>query len=105
MHLLCARWRCVELGLPMVRAVNTGLSAAIDPRGRVTVLGPSQVERPDRVDGVLLADVPMVMAGSNTIFSRAGFVPVLVLLGLLVVMIPVSQWFGRRKDAGTARVI
>ncbi len=34
-HLMTARWRCVELGLPMVRAVNTGISCFIDPAGRV----------------------------------------------------------------------
>lgn len=34
-HLLTARWRCVELGTPMVRAANTGISASIDGLGRV----------------------------------------------------------------------
>lgn len=34
-HLLTARWRCVELGTPMVRAANTGISASIDATGRV----------------------------------------------------------------------
>ena len=54
----------------------------------------------------MIPSAPLSLSfSSNTIFSRAGFVPLLALLGLLVVMIPVSQWFGRRKDAGTARVI
>lgn len=34
-HLLAARWRCIELNVPMVRAVNTGISAIIDRRGRI----------------------------------------------------------------------
>lgn len=34
-HLLAGRWRCVELGVPMVRAVNTGLSAFVDAGGRI----------------------------------------------------------------------
>lgn len=34
-HLQAARWRCMELGIPMVRAVNTGISAYIDSRGRL----------------------------------------------------------------------
>lgn len=34
-HLQMARWRCLELGIPMARAANTGLSAFIDERGRV----------------------------------------------------------------------
>jgi apolipoprotein N-acyltransferase len=34
-HLICALFRCVELRKPMVRAVNTGISAVIDGDGLV----------------------------------------------------------------------
>jgi len=34
-HMQAGRWRCLELGVPMVRAVNTGFSAHVDRRGRV----------------------------------------------------------------------
>lgn len=34
-HLLIHRWRCVETGLPMARAANTGISAAVDRLGRL----------------------------------------------------------------------
>lgn len=32
-HMQLARWRCVELGLPMVRAANTGISSTLMPSG------------------------------------------------------------------------
>lgn len=38
-HFQIARWRAVELGVPVVRAANTGVSAAIGANGRVIAAG------------------------------------------------------------------
>ncbi|HED53276.1 MAG TPA: apolipoprotein N-acyltransferase [Phycisphaerales bacterium] len=74
MHLLLARWRCVELGLPMVRSANTGQSALIDGHGRVLAsLSP-------RVAGVLEGTVHV--GGRHTLFRDIGNLIGWVMLGL-----------------------
>jgi apolipoprotein N-acyltransferase len=55
-HFAQARLRSVERGLPLVRAANTGISAVIDPYGRV--LGALEVGR----EGVLDSALPAAIA-------------------------------------------
>ncbi len=63
-HLLIARMRAIEEGLAVVRAANTGISAVIDPLGRVRAsLGLGRA-------GVLDADLPAAIA--PTPFARLG---------------------------------
>lgn len=61
-HFAQARLRSVEEGLPLVRAANTGISAVVDPYGRVVASLPLGIE------GVL--DAPLPSALSLTIFAR-----------------------------------
>jgi apolipoprotein N-acyltransferase len=66
-HLQQARLRAIEQGLPVVRAANTGISAVIDPMGRVVArLGLG-------VEGVLDASLPSAI--SPTIYARSGDLP------------------------------
>ncbi len=63
-HLAQARLRAVEEGLPLVRAANTGISAVIDPYGRV------HASLPLGVEGVLDASLPAAIA--PPVFARYG---------------------------------
>lgn len=79
-HLQAARWRCVELGVPMARAVNTGVSAAIDSRGRMIQRGPQArmgeaITGRDpavRTDGVMSVKLLVEPDRPVTIYGRIG---------------------------------
>tara|TARA_R110002051_G_scaffold141578_1_gene214792 strand:+ start:35610 stop:37049 length:1440 start_codon:yes stop_codon:yes gene_type:complete len=71
-HLAQARLRAIEQGIPMVRVANTGVSAMIDARGRVTAqIGMNEAN---------FIDARLPDALSTTVFSRYGDWPVLGLL-------------------------
>ncbi|WP_127114854.1 apolipoprotein N-acyltransferase [Shimia sediminis] len=78
-HLVQARMRAIEQGLPMVRAANTGVSAVIDPRGRVVASLDLNTE------GFLDAALPEPMA--ITVYGQTGDWPIIAIvlatLGLL----------------------
>ena len=79
-HLQQARLRAIEQGLPLVRAANTGISAIIDPMGRVVArLGLG-------IEGVLDAGLPAPIA--PTVYARTGDLPAAIVLaiGLLFVI-------------------
>ncbi len=61
-HLAQARLRAVEEGLPLVRAANTGVSAIVDPYGRLTA------SLPLGATGVLDGTLPQRIA--PTLFAR-----------------------------------
>lgn len=87
MHELSARWRCVELGVPMVRCANTGVSGLIDARGRV-VAGTEP-----RTAATLAVD--SVPARPGTVFAATGE------WGgwLAMFAVPVLLWLGRVRNS------
>jgi apolipoprotein N-acyltransferase len=82
-HLQQARTLAIAEGLPLVRAANTGISAVIDPVGRIVNSLPLGVE------GVL--DAPLPRAINPTIFVTLG--DYVLILFLVVSLIAV----GRRR--------
>jgi apolipoprotein N-acyltransferase len=75
-HLAMARLRAIEEGLPLVRSANSGISAVVDPWGRI------QAELGLDKTGVLDATLPQPLPQA-TPFARAGIVIVLVPAGAL----------------------
>jgi apolipoprotein N-acyltransferase len=78
-HLQQARLRAIEEGLPMVRAANTGISAVIDPVGRIVAqLGLG-------VEGVLDSSLPMTIA--PTVYARTGDIPAAMVVAAAVILV------------------
>jgi apolipoprotein N-acyltransferase len=91
-HFEIARVRAVEEGLPLVRAANTGISATIDPLGRIIAL--KSLEETGVVDTILPRPLP------PTIYARFGdslFFLMLVLLAIGAEAPVNSARSGRRR--------
>jgi apolipoprotein N-acyltransferase len=78
MHALLARLRAIELGVPVVRVVNTGVSCVFTPTGRRKALlarigdgSPASAPYlPAESGGVAIVDV--ILDGRPTLYSRLG---------------------------------
>lgn len=90
-HLAQGRLRSAEMGLPMIRVANTGVSAMIDATGRVTASIPLGEA------GWLEAALPPALP--ETVYARLGDVPVLVLHALLMAL---SLWRNRGRGGANS---
>jgi apolipoprotein N-acyltransferase len=89
-HLQEARVRAVEQGLPMVRAANTGISAVIDPLGRIVdslALG---------TEGLLTTRLPRPVG--SPVYARVGDVPAAMILAIALLAV-----IRRRLQPNTSR--
>jgi apolipoprotein N-acyltransferase len=92
-HFAQARLRAVEQGLPLVRAANTGISAVIDPYGRVLATLPVGVE------GVLDSALPRALNGTLYEFNGR-FLNLLLLLACAATALAARRFTpGRTREA------
>ena len=78
-HVQIATLRCIELRVPMARAVNTGVSGLIDSVGRVGPLVRDDSGQTQDVDGATAARIRLDPRAS--LFGRVGQVPVWIMIG------------------------
>ncbi len=83
-HFEQARLRAIEQGLPLVRAANTGISAVVDPVGRIINSLPLGAE------GVL--DSPLPRPIPAPIYARVGDMPALAMV-LIALLISITRRF------------
>lgn len=77
-HMEIAQMRAIELGRPVMRATNNGVTAVVDEKGNITASIP-QFET-----GVLSTSIPLVKG--ETWFAKIGQTPLLILCGLLLLV-------------------
>lgn len=78
-HAVQTRFRAIEFGLPLVRVANTGLTAVVDARGRITDKLP--MNESGALDTVLPAALP------EPLYARHGDLPLIaMLIGLAAVL-------------------
>jgi apolipoprotein N-acyltransferase len=85
-HLAQARVRAIEQGLPLARAANTGISAMVDPLGRITASLPLEV------DGFI--DAPLAKPLPPTLLARWGQWP---MIGLILALLAAGLWIGKAR--------
>lgn len=81
-HFAAARFRAVEEGLPLIRAANNGISAVVDPWGRVVAsLGLGRT-------GVVDSDLPVAI--EPTPYARLGDWALLGLVAIVLLLVPAT---------------
>ncbi len=81
-HFDMARMRAIEYGIPLIRVAGTGISALVDPFGRVVAkLGLNE-------EGMI--DMKLIKNSQTTIYATYGQLPFLILFFLTLVILIVS---------------
>jgi apolipoprotein N-acyltransferase len=90
-HFRQARVRAIEEGLPLVRAANTGISAVVDPVGRIIDSLP--------LGAVGVIDAPLPQPIGAPIYARIGDVPAAMLIAAVLLAL-----FGRRLRLNSPKI-
>jgi apolipoprotein N-acyltransferase len=77
-HMEIAQMRAIEMGKPVIRATNNGITAIVDPFGNITD------RLPQFETGVLVSDVALYQG--ETWFKRVGQLPLLIFSTLLLLL-------------------
>ena len=92
-HFATARFRAIEEGLPLVRVANIGISAIIDPLGRVLHSLPLGTQ--DILDGKLPKAIPLTLYSQYGNSLWAG----MMLMGILLLVISRMARLGSKTTA------
>jgi apolipoprotein N-acyltransferase len=83
-HLVLASFRSIETRRALIRSTNTGISAIVDPAGRITQRTGQWTRE------TLVAPVPLMKDRSTTLYLRAGniigWLCVALMIGALVTL-------------------
>jgi apolipoprotein N-acyltransferase len=91
-HLALASFRSIETRRALIRSTNTGISAIVDPAGRIAHRTGQWTRE------TLVAEVPLIEDGSSTVFMKIGDVTG---WGCLVLTV-VGYWRARRRSPNGA---
>jgi apolipoprotein N-acyltransferase len=85
-HLALASFRSIETRRALIRSTNTGISAIVDPAGRITHRTGQWTQE------TLVADVPLIKDGFSTIYMKTGN----VLGWACLILTAIGLWRGWR---------
>ncbi len=86
-HFDMAKMRAIEYGIPLIRVANTGITALVDPFGRVV----KQID----LNQTGTIDVDLIKNSRTTIYATYGYLPLLLLLAAMFYFLTFSshtQW-------------